>query len=407
MLINAANLGSVEAMVRLGDAYSDGIGTPKNARERLHAWRMAASLGSIVARKKIADAFTFDSFDKLITLREGITEKIALYNDGIGRMGLGMLGDSAASIVFSGLFMGRAADAGIDALAGAVMDAFREAPEGLDDANLVSIGKALPDEIRGAIEKRLAKEGFYRGDPQGYFGPDARKALADWVDANGPLPIETADTATASKDQAATSSNTLNSDVLNRVRDRVFKQSMAARTDRQKLAALKDLDTLARYGDIASRWALVRNYHQAKVVRKSVTPAEITRYGLDVLVSHPEGADKAEFEFIFDLTQIYQDGQSDAIGKAVLSAMRDDPRLQDPLTLGSVLQQFNFAPGACDSVLDAARKAGIKGLGEEGCDEDSRTALLAYAKTAGVSGVHQAARNAAIGEILALDGMAK
>ncbi|TIV58710.1 MAG: sel1 repeat family protein, partial [Mesorhizobium sp.] len=63
MLINGANLGSVEAMVLLGDAYDDGLGIDKNPRERLHAWREAARLGSLKARTKLANGFTFDSFD--------------------------------------------------------------------------------------------------------------------------------------------------------------------------------------------------------------------------------------------------------------------------------------------------------------------------------------------------------
>ncbi|TJW78014.1 MAG: sel1 repeat family protein, partial [Mesorhizobium sp.] len=53
MLINAANLGSVEAMVLLGDAYDDGLGIDKNPRERLHAWREAARLGSLKAKGKL------------------------------------------------------------------------------------------------------------------------------------------------------------------------------------------------------------------------------------------------------------------------------------------------------------------------------------------------------------------
>ncbi|MBN9549008.1 MAG: sel1 repeat family protein, partial [Alphaproteobacteria bacterium] len=180
MLINAANLGSVEAMVLLGDAYDDGLGVDKNPRERLHAWREAARLGSLTAKSKLANAFTFDSFDHLMTLREGITDRIALYNDGIGRMGAGVFG-GGADIELSGLFSGPASSAGTAAVAAAVMDAFREAPAGLDDENLVGIGKALPDEIRVAIETTLKSEGFYAGEPKGYFGPDARKALAAWV----------------------------------------------------------------------------------------------------------------------------------------------------------------------------------------------------------------------------------
>lgn len=404
MLINAANLGSVEAIVLLGDAYDDGLGIDKNPRERLHAWREAARLGSLKAKSKLANAFTFDSFDHLMTLREGITDRIALYNDGIGRMGAGVFGNDAASMELSGLFSGPGSSAGNAAVAAAVMDAFREAPAGLDDENLVGIGKALPDEVRAAIETTLKSEGFYAGEPKGYFGPDARKALAEWVDAKGPLADVPAQT--AATQQAAPVAGLLTSEILDRVRKRVSTQAQAAKTDKQRLAVVKQYDMLARYGDLPSRWAVVSNYHQAKVVRTVVTPEQVTRYALDILVSKPAGVDKPEFELIFDLTQIAQDRKSKVVGSATIQAIRDDPRLQDPLTLGAIMGQFAFAPDACDSVLAAARKAGIDGIGEDGCDEQTRTALIAYAKDKGASGVDAAARKSAADEIKAMDAQA-
>ena len=42
-------------------------------------------------------------------------------------------------------------------------------------------------EIKVAIEQRLAREGFLEGQPAGFWGPDTRKALSDWVDAQGPI----------------------------------------------------------------------------------------------------------------------------------------------------------------------------------------------------------------------------
>ncbi len=404
MLINAANLGNVEAMVLLGDAYDDGLGIDKNPRERLHAWREAARLGSLKAKDKIASAFPFDSFDHLMTLREGITDRIALYNDGIGRMGVGVFGNDA-SMELGGLFSGPASSAGTAAIAAAVMDAFREAPAGLDDENLVGIGKALPEEIRAAIETTLKSEGFYSGEPKGYFGPDARKALAAWVDAKGPL-ADAPSPQAAGTEAAAPAANLLTSETLDRVRKMVFAQAQAAKTEKQKLTAVRQFDMLARYGDLPSRWAVVSNYHQAKVVRMVVTPEEVVRYALDLLVTKPAGVDKPEFEFIFDLTQIAQDRKSAAVGKATLQSIRDDPRLQDPLTLGAIMGQFAFAPDACDSVLDAATKAGIKGVGEDGCDEETRTALIDFAKDKGSSGLDVTVRKSAADEIKTLDTQA-
>ena len=109
---------------------------------------------------------------------------------------------------------------------------------------------------------------------------------------------------------------------------------------------------------MAARWALVRNYHQAKFIRDGVSPGELTRYGLDILVTRPEGVEKAEFEFIFDMTAMNEDGGIDAFGEAVVAAVRDDPRLQDPLTLGGIMQQLIFAPGACDAILPAMTAVG-------------------------------------------------
>src|SRR5262249_51660485 len=75
-LISAAELGDVAAMVMLGKAYDDGTGIAKDPRERLRWWREAARKGSLQARQEIASAFPFDFFDHLLTLREGMTERI-------------------------------------------------------------------------------------------------------------------------------------------------------------------------------------------------------------------------------------------------------------------------------------------------------------------------------------------
>ena len=405
-LINAANLGNVEAMVKLGEAYDDGLGIAKNPRERLHAWREAAKHGSLEARQKLASAFPFDSFDKLLTLREGITEPIALYNDGIGRT-INVLGINGASIAFSGMFSGgRASDAGAPALAQAVMDAYRLAPAGLAEDALVKTLKAFPDEIRIEMEKILKQQGFYAGDPQGFFGPDARKALAAWVDAKGPLPDETTP-APATVPAQPTAADGVTTEIVDRVRDRAFRTAKAVKSKTERHAVIVALNALARHGDTASRWALVGNYHNADYVRNVVSPEEVTRYALDLMVRRPDGVEKPEFEFIFDVTEIAKDGKSDAFAGAVVSAIRDTPALQDPLALGSLLHQFVFAPDACDSLLKAAQKAGAEGLGSDGCDDATSAALLAFAKAKGPAGIEAAARSKAAAEILALDKAAK
>ncbi len=402
-LIEAANRGDVEAMLLLGDAYDDGLGISEDHRERLRWWREAANHGSLAAREKIANAFTFDTFDKLITLREGVTERVALYNNSGSAGGFGGIG---AGMDLIGLYSGgRAMDAGPAALAEATMDGFRVAPAGLDETMLVPLVRVLPGEIRIEIEKALQRDGFYDGQPTGNFGPDVRKALAAWVDAKGPLPDE--GEAPAKPPPANPTTAELPPELVARVRDRVFTAATGKiASEAERVTLVEQLNALARYGDMPSRWALVRNYHQAQVIRDGVTPAEITRYGLDILVTRPEGVEKPDFEFIFDVTAMTEEGTVDAFGDAVVAVVRDDPRMQDPLTLGSIMQQLIFAPGACDAILTATAAAGIADVGDDGCGEDAKQALIAFAKVMGPAGVEEKARAEAATELARLDAEA-
>lgn len=397
MLKQAARGDNVEALLLLGDAYDDGLGIPKDKKLRLDAWRRAAALGSLKAKSKITRAFTFDTFDRLMTLEEGVTWRIALYNNGYDRsldgMGLGAA-DLGAQMDLD-VFSGRAMEAGTDAVAEAIMNGFWEAPAGLEDNNLVTMGKVFPQEIKVAIERRLAREGFYRGSPEGYWGPEARKALADWVEAKGYGTISTDVSAVEEEPAAVEAGELLSKDSIGRKWDRIRSEFQAAKNDRQKRAALAKVNMLAQYGNIDARWALLPNYHQLATVRRVVSAAEITRYGLDLMLTKPPGAEKIEFEFIFNTTQIYQDGKAREFGQSVIATIRDDKRLQDPLALGGVLKQLIFAPGACDAVLASAKRAGVDGLGEDGCDETTLSALVAFAKTKGPAGVDERNKKAA------------
>src|SRR5882757_875521 len=102
--------------------------------------------GSLEARERLAGAFTFDSFDHLMTLREGVTERLALFFNASSTAS-GGFGISEANIALSGMFSG-ADPAGRTATAQAVLDAYRLAPAGLEEDKLVSTLKAFPDEIR-------------------------------------------------------------------------------------------------------------------------------------------------------------------------------------------------------------------------------------------------------------------
>lgn len=395
-LISAANLGSVEAMVLLGDAYDQGLGIAEDPRERLRAWREAARLGSLAAREKIASAFTFDTFDKLITLREGVSERVALHNNDLS----GQLPGFSATMAFAGLFQGgRAADAGTAAMAGAVLDGFRLAPAGLEEDALVETMRALPEEIRLAMEAALVQQGFLKRAADGSFGPDARDALRAFVEAKGPLP-DTAATLAA----ASAGAGDLDPATLARARDRIYAAVKSVKSKEERTTAIRGLNSLARYGDTSARWAILVNYDEADFVRNNVTPAELTRYGLDILVARPPGMEKPDFEFVFALGMMLSAGEMERFGTATLDAIRDDPRLQDPLALGGVLQALVFAPGACDAILDAARQSQVAGLGAEGCDEATKAALIGFAHVAGPSGVAASERKAGAAELTAIAG---
>ena len=53
-------------------------------------------------------------------------------------------------------------------------------------------------------------------------------------------------------------------------------------------------------------------------------------------------------------------------------------------------------------MLEAGNRAKIKGLGQEGCDEATLAALVAYAKSAGPTGLDQRNRKAAAEAIEAM-----
>ncbi len=410
--IKAAERGNIEAMLLAGEAYDDGKGIRKDKVQRLRWWRAAAKLGSIAAREKLANAFVFDSFDKLMTLREGVTEVIALYGNGQGyRFADRSLPGGIGNVFLSSLFRGgRFQDAGNRALAAAIMDGFRLAPAGLEEEKLVPLVKALDDEVRVEIERALAREGFLKRPSDGFFGPEAREALRAWTEAKGPLPDATlpgAPQIAKAAPQGTPGTDTppgagspeVAVELVDAARERAFAVGNAAKSDRDKIAAIRMLNTLARYGDHQARWALMKNYHQSKLIRGVVSGEELMRYGIDILVSKPRGVEKAEFEMIFSLTSLFQQRKAAAGARAFFDALRDDARLQDALVLNGLLKQFAFAPGICDALLAEARKQGIRDAGGEGCEEQAGEAFIAFAKSKGPAGVEIAARKAAAPEV--------
>ena len=355
--------------------------------------RPAAAQEEVVERVVAAERGDPEALDL-----EVVTERVALYNNS----GAGFV-TSSGPVQLMGMFSGgRAMDAGTSPMASAVMDAFRVAPAGLAEEKLVPLIRVIPDAIRIEIERQLKAAEFFSGTPDGNFGPDVRQALADWVDAMGPLPD--VDPSDAGGTTAPVAAGPLPMELVDRVRDRVFTAAMKKEmTDAERTAVIAQINALAAYGDLPARWVLVRNYHQSGAIRQGVSPAEVTRYGLDILVTRPEGVEKPDFEFIFDVTAMMDEGTIDQFGAALVNAVRDDERLRDPLTLGAIMQQMIFAPGACDSVLKAIETLKIADGGDDGCGEVARSAIIAFAKSSGAANVDSAARQAAAQTLAELD----
>ncbi|MBN9084708.1 MAG: hypothetical protein BGP04_25840 [Rhizobiales bacterium 62-17] len=411
LIVKAAALGNVDAMLAAGKAYDDGLGVPKNPRERLRFWRMAADTGSIDAKEALSSAFTFDFGSRLMNLNEGIAYAVALYGDGAGRrygdqtnLGGFSIANTRMSSLFSG---GRISDFPRKAIAAAVIDGLQMAPAGATEDKLVVLGKAMPQDVRAEIEKVLKAEGKFSGDANGYFGPEARAGLRALVEARGPWrqaalqPSTTKPAATAPQPGVAAQPQIARS-VVDSVREKALQRSQSIKTDADRLAALRMFNALARLGDLQSRWLMMSNYHQSSLVRQVVSPAELTRYSLDILVVKPDQAPKASFEFIFDLTTMYKQDRGRAFGAAFLTSVRDDPRLQDLSMLTEIGKHMMFAPGACDAVLAAAKQEKVTGLDGEGCSEQSLDAIIAYAKKAGPANVESKARAQAAADVTKL-----
>jgi TPR repeat protein len=393
-IARAAEAGHVPAMISLAKAYDDGLGVQKNPRERVRWLRAAAAAGSAEAKDQLGRAFVFDWKDRLLTVREGISEPVAKWANTANE--IGPFAASDLSRIFTG---SRSREIPRRAMAQAILDGFRIAPAGLSEEKLVAFGRATPEEMRLEIERLLAADGAFKAQPDGYLGPAAREALRGWVAMKGPLPDIASDAAKPAQEPArAPQAGTLPNDVVDRARDAAFKAAQSAKGPQQQAAAVRMLNVLARYGDQPSRWALMRNYHKSSAIRSGVSVEEITRYSLDILVSNPPQVEKADFEYIFNLTEIFKAKRTAAFANAVINTVRDDPRLQDSVALAAIFKHSQMSPGACDAISAALRQRKLAIAGGD-CSEAALEALIAFAKSAGSSGVAEKMRAASLPEI--------
>jgi hypothetical protein len=265
----------------------------------------------------------------------------------------------------------------------------------------------LPKEVLAAVEAVLTEQGFYQGEAEGYFRPDARKALSAWVTAKGPLPP--ADLAETAASTAGPALPDVPAAVLERANAMAIEAIRSGRSDEEKAAALGMVADLARFGDPQSRWALLRNYHapEAEMLRAIVSPAEITRFGIDLLLTADPSMEKLDGEFTFAMSQIYVDGHTAEFAESFVAMLREDARLRNRPVLGDVLMAVVFIPGACDAAIDRAIAEGATSLTRGGyCgDLPVRDGFLAFADNAPPSDV-EAARRAAAAKIKALADLA-
>jgi TPR repeat protein len=403
-LIRAAELGDVEGMVLLAKAYDDGLGTPKNAREQVRWLREAAKRGSVEARRSLLWEARFDSA-KQFTLRDIVTEHIALYNDRLGNIAAHDFADS--------LQQSRVNDFQPKAIAQAIMDGYRIAPAGLAEDQLVAVMRRLPQQLRAEIESILKAEGHYKGDTQGYFGPEARLALAAWVDAGlGREPQTVAADQKPTQQTAAFAPAKPGQPTvadIPPVPDEAFKAYWArivtafksAKSQKDFREAIRMLTVMARGGNPQARYQLVNIWDDQALAREAVTPAEITAWGIDLLISKNPNMEKARIEFVFNTGLIDRSRQMSRWVDGFIEMVRDDPRLAQEGEMTLLLKDMVFVGGACDAISDRLRSLKLVNLPDNDmCTPPMRDALLQLGKTQGPTGNALKNRIAAAKQVL-------
>lgn len=398
-LQRAAELGDAEGMVLLAKAYDDGLGIPKNPREQVRWLREAAGRGSVEARRALIWEARFDSARQL-TLRDSVTEQVALYNDQLGSVSIqDFIGFGA---------QGRMRDFQPRRVAEAVMEGYRLAPAGLGDDRMVPLMRRIPQELRREIEAVLKEAGHYKGEVEGYFGPEARAALGAWVDAGlgrdepAAAPAKTA--ALAVEKPGAPSVKdipTVPPEAIQAYWSRIMATFKGARNQKQAREAYRMLILMARGGNPHARYQLVKVWDDQKLPQELVTPAEITLWGIDVLLHRIGSMKDAKIEFVFNTTKIQMTRRMQGWVDGFMIAVRDDPRLSQEGELTGLLKDMIFVGGACDAIAARIRALKLADVSDnDGCGPVARDALLELVRTQGTTGTEIRNRVAAANQIL-------
>ena len=395
-LIKAAEAGDVLAMKMAADAYGSGLGIAEDRAAEFRWLQAAAKAGLADAQRNLANLMPFRRSYPGYNVHDALMGSVALYAEADTVFGVTVgVGRSLGAQEIEKL--------GVDYVARSYMDGFRASMAARDDKAMVTVFKGIAEDVKLEIANILKKEGFLKAEPDRYMGPAARKALATWARTKGlpelegdrpPLPPEA--------DARLTGVPLVAPEVIAKLRGQAFAGLAAAKTKKAQKKAMQLMSVLAQYGDIETRLAILKGFSDSNMAVQVVPPGLAVVYGIDVILSEPPGSEKAEFDFVFMVSNMYQQGNLPIAAEVVLFTLRDDPRLWGPEAFDKLADRFIFIPGYCDELQVQAQKAKVTGLEADACSPASRRALVAWAKAAGPFGAEAQIRKEAAEVILKL-----
>ena len=389
LLTKAAEAGDVPAMNLLAKAYDEGLGIAESSAEEFRWKTAAAKAGSFDAARELIFFMPFRSSYPGFSVHDALVSGLVLYADGLSYLDL----PSGYDSVFRGQDLDKI---GADAVARGVMDGFRASVAARNDEFIVRFAKRLPEEVKRAIEAVLKQDGYLADEPDGYMRPAARSALIMWARAKG-LPSMEADQPPLPPDADARLNGVpvIAPEVIAEIRAKAFAAVAAAKGKKAQKKAMQLVALLAQYGDLATRVEVLKRFSDSAPLRAAVPPGLAVVYGMDVVVSDPPDAEKAPFDFVFMVSNMYQQGSLPIAVDVLFYTLRDDPRLGQPEAFDKLADQFIFIPGYCDQLAAQAGKNKVPGLEADACSPASRRALVAWAKAAGPIGAEAQIRKEA------------
>lgn len=379
LLIKAAGGGDAPAMLLLADAYGSGKGIEENDAEEVRWLLAAAKTGSVEGERAVVWNMPFASRESGYSVHDAMVMGLVLQGDDLGY---------DASPGFDRPFTGPEIDRlGADYIVSGLMDGFRASMGLRRDEKIVQVFKSVPKNLTLKVEAVLQADGFFKGKPDGFMGPEARTALVAWARAKG-LPEKESDAvpAAASEDYRLSNVPVIAPDRIEKIRTRIFSEIAAAKDAAAQKKAVDDLQMLAQYGDLRSRLEILRAYAGSNTLKPSVVLGIVMLYGLDVLAAQLPEEEKATTDFIFAATTIARYGAANTEADVILITLRDDPRFRDFQTFDKIADQFVFVGGLCEVLAERAKANGVPGLEEDACSGTSRRALIAWAKAKGPDG---------------------